>query len=131
MTKDEIRETAQLKKKVLIVDDDYEILNVMRLILEQVNNYEVDICARGEELFDLSEDLPDVILLDLAMSGVDGRDICKYLKSQQETKHLPIIIVSANPNIAKIANAASADDFLSKPFDMSELLKKVASQLNK
>jgi len=67
-----------------------------------------------------------LLLLDIWMAGVDGRDVCKYLKSQQPTKHIPIIMVSANQDTEKIAREAGADDCITKPFDMYKLLERVA-----
>ena len=65
----------------------------------------------GETLEALQEDLPGVILLDIWMSGRNERDICRHLKSQQATHHLPIILISANNNIQRFAREAGADDY--------------------
>jgi DNA-binding response OmpR family regulator len=59
------------------------------------------------------------------MSGVDGRDICKQLKSKKQTKNIPIIMISANKDTEKIAKNAGADGFIAKPFEMKELLTTV------
>jgi CheY-like chemotaxis protein len=73
---------------------------------------------------------PDLLLLDIWMSGLDGREICKALKLQDHTKHIPIILVSANRDTEQIAHDAGADDFLNKPFDMDDLLRKVAERVS-
>jgi DNA-binding response OmpR family regulator len=65
------------------------------------------------------------------MSGVDGRDICKYLKQQDDTKKIPILMLSASRDIEESAMQACADDFLAKPFEMNELLKKIKKHLSK
>jgi CheY-like chemotaxis protein len=70
--------------------------------------------------------LPDLLLLDIWMSGMDGKEICKHLKSQEVTKHIPIIMISANKDTQKIAFECGADDFIAKPFQMKNLLQKVA-----
>jgi CheY-like chemotaxis protein len=76
-----------------------------------------------------NDGLPDLILLDVLLSGKDGREIVKHLKSQEETRHIPVIMFSAHPNAEKTAQAAGADDFIAKPFEMDELLAKVAHYL--
>jgi CheY-like chemotaxis protein len=70
--------------------------------------------------------LPDLILLDVLLSGKDGREIVKYLKRKAETKAIPVIMFSAHPSAEETARAAGADDFLAKPFDIEVLLDKIA-----
>jgi DNA-binding response OmpR family regulator len=65
-------------------------------------------------------------LLDRQLSGQDGLKVCRFLKSQSQTKDIPVIIVSATPGIGKLAQEAGADDFIEKPFQMKELLNVVA-----
>lgn len=116
---------AENKKKILISDDDEVILNVMGIMLEMAG-YSVTKMIRGEEVLAINEDLPDLILLDIWMAGVDGKDICRQLKNQPLTKHIPVILISANRDIEAMAKQAGADDFIPKPFEMDYLLKKVA-----
>lgn len=110
-----------MAKKILIADDDSAILDVVTIILEDAG-YEVNSTEKGEELLDMKEPLPDLILLDIWMLGKDGRDICKHLKSNSKTSHIPVIIVSANRDIQKIAAECMADAYLAKPFEMDDLL---------
>ncbi len=115
-------------KKILVVDDDPDILDALRLTLED-DGYEVTTTEKGEyaeNLCDTNGGLPDVILLDVLLSGKDGRIICQKLKSQEDTKHIPIIMISAHPAAKHSVKAVGADDFLAKPFDVDDLLAKVA-----
>ena len=113
-------------KMLLIVDDDPDILHFLQLIFED-EGYEVQTSTKGQYLEQLHNGgLPDLILLDVFLSGKDGRDIVKHLKSQDETKHIPVIMTSAHPKAEPTARAAGADDFLAKPFNIDELLGKVA-----
>ncbi len=107
----------------MVVDDDPAIVEATSLILEEFG-YAVDSIIDGEKLYAMTK-LPDLLLLDIWMSGQDGRDICRYLKMNPETKHIPVILISASRDLAKSASDAGADDFLSKPFEMQELLEKV------
>ena len=118
----------QQTKKVLVVDDDPDILDALQFMLEDAG-YEVKTTEKGEyaeNLRDTNGGLPDVIILDVLLSGKDGRLICQKLKSQEDTRHIPIIMVSAHPNAKQSVSAVGADDFMAKPFDMDELLAKIA-----
>lgn len=115
------------KKTVLVADDDDDILDVTRIILEVYGGYQVKIVDRGEALLNLKDELPDLILLDLWLSGHNGQEICSLLKEDERTKAIPIIIFSANRDLEKLAKDCGAEDFLSKPFQMEDLLEKVAA----
>lgn len=111
-------------KKILVADDDPAILDAIKIILE-MEGYEVGTTVDGETVAKMFEEQPHLLLLDIWMSGQDGRDICKALKAQDSTKHIPIIMVSASRDIKKSALEAGADDFLAKPFELVDLLNKV------
>lgn len=116
-------------KKILIADDDPAILEAMKLLLEDAN-YQVETTLSGIDVLKLqTRYLSDLILLDIRMSGVDGCDICKQLKTQDSTRSIPIIIVSANRDAERRAKEAGADDFLSKPFQITMLLRRIETQL--
>ena len=93
--------------------------------------YEVDTTEDGAVAQHMKKPFPDLLLLDVWMSGIDGRDVCKYLKSSEQTKHIPIIIISATKDIEQIAKDSGADDCVSKPFQMEHLLAIVAKYVNK
>jgi DNA-binding response OmpR family regulator len=116
--------------KILVIDDDLDILSVMEILLS-MRGYNVEVTAKGENTFPKIETFkPDLILLDVLISGYDGRVICKQLKSNEETKHIPIIMFSAHPGAAATIADYGANDFISKPFDVDHLLKKVNEQLH-
>jgi DNA-binding response OmpR family regulator len=112
-------------KKILIADDDPSICDSLKMMLE-LEGYEVDTTVNGETIYKMEKDFPDLLLLDIWMSGQDGRDICKYLKTENHTKHIPIIMISASRDIKSSAAESGADDFIAKPFEQEELLKKVS-----
>ncbi len=112
------------RKKILVAGDDPAILEVITLMLED-DGYDVTTSVNGETVEKVHGILPDLILLDIWMSGMDGRDICKYLRNHTKTKHMPIVMISANRDAEAIAIDAGANDFLAKPFDMYKLLAMV------
>jgi DNA-binding response OmpR family regulator len=115
-------------KRVLIADDDPGIVDAVEMILD-FHGYDVSTTYNGTEVLAIQENYPDVLLLDIWMSGCDGRDICKELKANQETRNIPILMISASKDIKTSAMEAGADDFLAKPFDMKELLFKIENLL--
>ncbi|MEO6455231.1 MAG: response regulator [Ginsengibacter sp.] len=115
--------------KILVVDDDLDILVVMEILLS-MKGFEVDVTAKWENTFDKIESFkPDLILLDVLISGNDGRTLCKELKSKPDTKHIPVIMFSAHPSAAATIDEYGADDFIAKPFDVNDLLAKVNNHL--
>ena len=117
------------KKKLLVVDDEEDILEFLKVILED-EGYTVVTTDKDDYLKKLQDDtLPDLILLDLLLSGKDGREIVKYLKTNEKTNHIPVIMFSAHPRARETTKQAGADDFVAKPFEIDLLLKKVAQYL--
>jgi DNA-binding response OmpR family regulator len=115
--------------KILVVDDDIDILSVMEILLS-MKGFDVEVTSKGENTFPKIDSFkPDLILLDVLISGYDGRAICKQLKSNPATSHIPIIMFSAHPGAASSIADYGADDFIAKPFDVSNLMKKVNAQL--
>ncbi|MBD3583070.1 response regulator [Flavobacterium selenitireducens] len=105
------------KKKIILTDDDPGIQDAVRLIFERIN-YEVIVFTNGEPLLNDAFETPDLFILDKQLSGVDGLDICRYLKGRPQTAHVPILIISASMHIAKLARLAGAEAFVEKPFKM-------------
>lgn len=113
-----------MAKKILIADDDPAILDCLQLILEDAE-YTVEISSNGDTIVKIEQFKPDLILLDVWMSGEDGRVICKQLKSKELTRDIPVIMISATSYIEESTRKAGAEDFLPKPFQMEDLLTKV------
>ena len=121
---------TQSPKKIMIADDDPGIVDAIEMLLE-FEGYEVTSTVNGSTVLTMNDELPDLLLLDIWMSGEDGRDICKKLKQVDTTKNIPVIMISASRNIKESAMAAGADDFLAKPFEMNELLGKIKNLTHK
>lgn len=114
--------------KILVVDDDQSILDSMEIALS-LQGYEVETTTKGEETFSKIESFkPDLIFMDVYLSGMDGREICKQIKERDDTKHIPVIIFSANKSMKEVFEESGANDFIGKPFNMDELYDKVKNQ---
>jgi DNA-binding response OmpR family regulator len=111
--------------RVLVVDDNTDILWVVEVILKRYG-FNVMTSLKGEEVLSKTKMFsPQLILLDVFLSGVDGIDVCNTLKSTPETKDIPIIMISAHTNFKEVKKFCKADDFMAKPFDANELVKKI------
>ena len=119
-----------MKKKILVADDDPGIRDIFKIIFERAG-YSIEIKDDAEEVLKNNFTIPDVFLIDKLLSGYDGLDICRHLKSNPLTNHIPVIMVSASPDIGITAIKAGADDFVEKPFDLKYLLKVIESNIDR
>ena len=110
-----------MKKKILIADDDPGIRDIFKMIFEKAG-YSVDMKDNGRDLLEDNYERPDIFLIDKQLSGVDGLNICRHLKSRKSTKNIPVIMISASPDLGPMAQKAGADDYIEKPFDLKCLL---------
>jgi len=115
-------------KKITLADDDPGILDAVGMMLT-MEGYEVNATLNGNTVLEFQQGLPDIYVLDIWMSGSDGRELCKKLKSEALTQHIPVILISASNDLKRSAETAGADDFLAKPFDIDALLAKIETCL--
>jgi DNA-binding response OmpR family regulator len=117
-------------QRILAVDDDKDILEVLQLILED-SGYEVETLADGHLLFDrIKKHQPDLIILDIMLGNMDGRELCRSVKANTETHDIPVILLSASHAITNsFKQNGNPDDFIAKPFDIDVLIQRVERQL--
>ena len=116
---------------VLVMDDDVDIQQMIQSILVYYR-YSVRTSSNVTTTHQLLQSSsPSLILMDMLLSGADGREICRLLKSQDDTKHMPIVMMSAHPDAEVTCKAAGADDFLAKPFEIDALIGKIKYYLQK
>lgn len=119
-------ETEELKmsrRKILVVDDSALVAEAVKAKLE-ANNYDVQLAYSGEEALDkVANDVPDLMILDVYMPGIDGFEVCRRLREKNETQALPIVMLSSRGNIKEKLQGfrVGADDYLVKEFDLLDL----------
>ena len=121
------------KKRILVVDDEEDILNVLRFRLE-ANNYEVLVASDGQEgLNKARSEKPDLMILDLMLPKIDGYKVCRMLKFDEAYKAIPIIIFTARAQKQdeELGMEMGADAYISKPFEPEILLGKIKELLGK
>lgn len=113
------------KSKVLVVDDDPCIRSLLAAWLQDAG-YRVGVAGDGQQALEqVRRDRPDVLLLDLAMPRLDGYGVIKWLRQQPESRDLPILVLSADVWAPRNLRGLRIEGFLSKPFDLDEVLARV------
>jgi DNA-binding response OmpR family regulator len=111
---------------ILILDDDADIGIMIKTMLEY-KGYSVivaDRAEKAEEIFRTNN--INLLIMDMLLSGINGTDLCMELKQNPLTSSIPVMMISAHPNAKEICINAGADDFISKPFDMRDMLEKIS-----
>jgi Response regulators consisting of a CheY-like receiver domain and a winged-helix DNA-binding domain len=113
------------RKLILILDDDPDLCAMIKMMLEFKGYAAIEARNEKEARNVLSETYPDLIIMDMLLSGIDGTDVCRRLKQDEKISSIPILMFSAHPNAKESCVAAGADDFISKPFEMNDMLGKI------
>lgn len=118
-------------KKILIVDDEVDLVETVRFPLE-MEGYHVLVSYNGEDALNLArKENPDLILLDLMLPKLDGYKVCRLLKFDDRYKHIPILMLTAKTQEKDkaLGMETGANEYITKPFEMDQLLKKVKTYL--
>lgn len=114
-----------MNKHIYVVEDNDDIRELVEFLLE-AEDYQVSSFANITDFkTKWNTDLPDMMVLDVMLPDGNGLDVCNELKEDEFIKNIPILLMSANTNVSYITNQSKADDFIAKPFDIDELVKKV------
>jgi CheY-like chemotaxis protein len=117
--------------KILLIDDDPDVRQVIGAALKR-EGYAVETASRKEEALEkIAQEKPSLILLDVLLSGADGRELCRQLKADENTRPIPVIMLSGHPVAAVQYASYGAEDFIAKPFSTDTLLKKLAERMSK
>jgi len=115
------------KSRLLIVEDDFDISNMLKIFFVS-HNYEVDIAPRGNDALDKTRhSLPNLIVLDIMLPDIDGFEVCRSLRTNTRTSHVPIIFLTQKDERSDKLQGLElgADDYITKPFDIEELKLRV------
>jgi len=119
------------KARILVVDDEPDLVELVRHHLQR-EHYEVITAADGETaLFEARRRVPDLVILDLMLPGIDGLEVCRRMRSDARLTHIPIVMLTAKGEESDvvIGLAQGADDYVRKPFGVKELVARVATRL--
>jgi DNA-binding response OmpR family regulator len=121
------------QKKILVVDDEVDLVETLRFPLE-MEGFNVLVSYNGEDALNQArKENPDLILLDLMLPKLDGYKVCRLLKFDERYKHIPILMLTAKTQEKDklLGKETGADEYITKPFDIDELMKKIKSYLSK
>lgn len=122
-----------IKKKIFVVDDEADIQDILKINLTR-SNYDVHAFSSAEEASgEIKKTRPDLIVLDIMMSGMDGLEFCKEIRNNPEYKNIPIIFLSAKGDVLDrvLGLELGADDYVAKPFSISELISRIKAVLRR
>ena len=123
------RKTVTMPDKVLVVDDSKIIRDMLYCFLAK-EGYEIELASDGEEALELAKNNnPQVILLDVRMHGIDGLEACRRLRAEEDTRYIPVIMVTGFGADNVEANDVGADDFINKPFKLADLAMRLKSAI--
>jgi twitching motility two-component system response regulator PilH len=112
-------------KRILIIDNDESVLEVLQEIFKN-DGYETDCYGQVEDIFKLVDDFkPDLVLLDYILPGINGGELCAQLKKDQVTRHIPVVICSAYPQVMLSLGSYGCNAFISKPFELRDIVMQV------
>ncbi|PST82343.1 response regulator [Pedobacter yulinensis] len=118
-------------KRIHVLEDDIDIRYIIEYLLKD-EGYELQLSSNVEELKQkLNDSLPDLFIIDVMLPDGNGIDICRDLKEDIFTKHIPVIVMSANPKSKELSVEAYADDYISKPFDLDYVVSRIEKQLTR
>lgn len=112
------------KGNILIAEDDPGMRDILKIIFIEAG-YAIDIKEDGSDLLKNDFFTPDLFIIDKQLPGTSGTFICQHLKKQRDTQNIPVILISASQDIARISRQAGADSYIEKPFEISYILKMV------
>jgi DNA-binding response OmpR family regulator len=117
------------KLTILIIDDSAELLEVFKLVFEK-QGYNIITRSSSADIFTfIQNNTIDILLLDVFLNRINGRDVCKQLKADASTNNFPIVLMSASPENLQDLDECSADGYIEKPFDIKYLVKKIETLL--
>src|SRR6202000_3232782 len=109
-----------MKKKVLIIEDDKDTLEILAHLTRDLN-VECELCCGSVSLSEIKKIDPNLVLLDHWLNDGYGDELCRQIKGDATTAHIPVVMVSAHLEIAEIAAQCRANGYLAKPFDIDDL----------
>ncbi len=115
-----------MAKKILILDDNEDILEMMKIALED-EGHEVECLTNTDDIYKAIQSAkPDLVIVDYILSGINGGELCHQIKTNPETEHIPVILVSGHQRVLEsFGTTYGADVFIAKPFSLEEIVNSV------
>jgi len=118
-----------MDKHICILEDDPGILDIIEILLLE-EGYKVESYSSVNDFLSRKDSSPDLFILDVMLPDGNGMEVCRLLKSDQATKHVPVLMMSAHADLPQMTNGCTAEEYVTKPFDIHVLLRKISRQVN-
>src|ERR1700742_2716431 len=118
-----------MSKNILIVDDQSDILDVVKEVLEMEGYVVTALTYTDDIIKTVDEHQPDLVMLDYLLAGINGGEHCHFLKTNPMTSHIPVVMMSGYPRVLESLGNYGADAFIPKPLDMNQLYKTIKNLL--
>jgi DNA-binding response OmpR family regulator len=110
--------------RITVIEDDRQVNEALCIVLER-SGYSVTTLMDSGDFVPEDVVVPDLFIIDRHLTGIDGLELCRKIKSRPDSMHVPVMIISGSPYINLLADAAGADYFIEKPFSKKQLLESV------
>ena len=118
-----------MTKRILLIDDDISILEILEEFLISAG-FHVTILTKTEDIFsNIALHEPDLVLVDYLLNGINGGEVCAQIKKKEQTRHIPVILMTAYPRVLLSLGTYGCDEFIEKPFDLNHLVKRIEYRL--
>jgi len=118
-----------MTKRILLIDDDTDILEILEELLTSAG-FHVTILTKTEDVFgSIALHRPDLVLVDYLLNGINGGEVCAQIKKNEQTRHIPVILMTAYPRVLLSLGTYCCDEYIEKPFDLDHLVKRIEFHL--
>jgi two-component system phosphate regulon response regulator PhoB len=112
------------RNRIYIAEEDKTVQRRLSRAL-RMNGFDVRVFDSGYPIVSMMDNWPDIFLIDIELPDINGLEVCKWLKAHEDSQHIPVIFISGDPYLKKLAASAHADDYIEKPFDSSTVILKI------
>ncbi|PPL03090.1 response regulator [Parapedobacter indicus] len=121
--------SRQQKKRIVLVEDDPDIRDIFLIVLEK--DYQIVALEDGARILQRNIGAPDLFVLDKNISGINGLDLCQFIKRSEKYSNVPVLMLSASPDILELAQEAGADGAVTKPFSIDTLCNVISTHIHR
>lgn len=116
------------RSRIYIAEEDEQLRKKLTAVLRE-NGFEVSTADNGYSIVEMMDNWPDIFLIDIELPGVNGLEVCKWLKSHESSSDIPVIFISGEPYLKVLAASAPADDYIEKTIAIPAVIRKIKQYL--
>jgi DNA-binding response OmpR family regulator len=113
-----------MRTKIFLVDDDEDLQHILQTSLTKAD-FDVTVFGNGYAIIEITDEWPDIFILDIELPDINGLEICKWVKTHEASRGIPVILMSGAPYLKVLAENVQANEYVEKPFEFAELQQKI------